>query len=77
VALAELGERFSGHELVTGTAAFSTMWGFGALAGSMLAGWSIAGFGPDGLPFSMAAVFLVFVVATFASMRTAEQRTVR
>ena len=27
VALAELGERFSGHELVTGTASFSTMWG--------------------------------------------------
>ena len=77
VALAELGERFSGHELVTGTAAFSTMWGFGALAGSMLAGWSIAGFGPDGLPFTMSAVFLVFVVATFASMRTAGQRTVR
>ena len=77
VALAELGERFSGHELVTGTAAFSTMWGFGALAGSMLAGWSIAGFGPDGLPFTMSAVFLVFVVATFASMRTVGQRTVR
>ena len=33
VALAELGERFSGHELVTGTASFSTMWGMGALAG--------------------------------------------
>lgn len=77
VALAELGERFTGHELVTGTAAFSTMWGLGALAGSLLAGWSIAGFGPDGLPFTMAAVFLVFVVAAFASMRPAGQRTGR
>jgi MFS family permease len=63
VALAELGERFSGHELVTGTASFSTMWGFGALAGSLAAGWSIAAFGPDGLPFTMAAVFLVFIIA--------------
>jgi MFS family permease len=70
VALAELGEKFSGHELVTGTASFSTMWGLGALAGSLAAGWSIAGFGPDGLPFSMAAVFLVFVLAVAASRGT-------
>ena len=67
VALAELGERFSGHELVTGTASFSTMWGLGALAGSLTAGWSIAGFGPDGLPFTMAAVFLVFIVSVILS----------
>jgi MFS family permease len=73
VALAELGERFSGHELVTGTASFSTMWGMGALVGSLAAGWSIAGFGPDGLPFSMAAVFLVFIVSAIVSA-TREQR---
>lgn len=65
VALAELGERFSGHELVTGTASFSTSWGSGALAGSLIAGWSIAGFGPDGLPYTMAAVFAVFLLAMF------------
>ena len=68
VSLGELGERFSGHELVTGTASFSTMWGVGALVGSLAAGWSIAGFGPDGLPFSMAAVFLVFILAVLTSM---------
>jgi len=67
VALAELGERFSGHDLVAGTAAFSTMWGAGALAGSLAAGWSIAAFGPDGLPFSLAAIFLVFILAALAS----------
>lgn len=71
VALGELGERFSGHELVTGTASFSTMWGVGALGGSLAAGWSIAAVGPDGLPFSMAAVFLVFIVAVLASGGTA------
>ena len=74
VALAELGERFSGHELVTGTASFSTMWGFGALAGSLAAGWSIAAFGPDGLPFSMAAVFLVFILSIAATRGTARRR---
>jgi len=73
VALAELGERFSGHELVTGTASFSTMWGLGALVGSLAAGWSIAGFGPDGLPFSMAAVFLVFILSAIVSA-TRERR---
>ena len=71
VALGELGERFSGHELVTGTASFSTMWGVGALGGSLAAGWSIAAVGPDGLPFSMAAVFLDFIVAVLASGGTA------
>ena len=74
VALAELGERFSGHELVTGTASFSTMWGFGALAGSLAAGWSIAAFGPDGLPFTMAAVFLIFILSIAAGKGTARRQ---
>ena len=75
VALAELGERFSGHELVAGTASFSTMWGVGALVGSLAAGWSIAGFGPDGLPFSMAAVFAVFIVCAIFSASREKQQT--
>ena len=66
VALAELGDRFSGHELVTGTASFSTAWGSGALAGSLIAGWAIAGFGPDGLPYTMAAIFTLFLLVMFA-----------
>jgi MFS family permease len=69
VALGELGERFSGHELVTGTASFSTTWGLGALAGSLSAGWSIAAFGPDGMPYTMSAIFLIFIVATAQSLR--------
>ena len=69
VALAELGERFSGHELVTGTASFSTTWGTGALAGSLIAGWSIAAFGPDGLPYTIASIFVIFIVSTAHSMR--------
>ncbi|MCB1379879.1 MAG: MFS transporter [Alphaproteobacteria bacterium] len=68
VSLAELGDRFSGHELVTGTAAFSTTWGSGALAGSLTAGWSIAAFGPDGLPYTLAMIFVIFIAATAASL---------
>lgn len=63
MALAELGERFSGHELVAGTAAFSTMWGAAALFGALLGGWAIDRFGPDGLPYSIAVVFVGFILA--------------
>jgi MFS family permease len=73
VALGELGERFTGHELVAGTAAFSTTWGMGALVGSLAAGWSIAALGPDGLPFSMAGCFLIFIVTVLHSIRTANK----
>ena len=69
VALGELGERFSGHELVTGTASFSTTWGTGALAGSLIAGWSIAAMGPDGLPYTLATIFVIFIVTAATSMR--------
>ena len=69
VALGELGERFSGHELVTGTASFSTTWGLGALAGSLVAGWSIAAFGPDGLPYTLASIFLIFILAAASTLR--------
>lgn len=73
VALGELGERFTGHELVAGTAAFSTTWGLGALAGSLFAGWSIAALGPDGLPYSMSAYFLIFIATVLISIRTARK----
>ena len=62
LALAELGERFSGHELVAGTAAFSTIWGGGALFGALLGGWAIERYGPDGLPYAVTAVFLGFIL---------------
>lgn len=66
LALAELGERFSGHELVAGTTAFSTMWGGAALVGALLAGWAIDRFGPDGLPYAVAAAFLGFILTIAA-----------
>lgn len=69
VALGELGERFSGHELVTGTASFSTVWGTGALAGALIGGWSIAALGPDGLPYTLALIFLIFILTAAATIR--------
>ena len=62
VALSELGERFSGNELVAGTASFATVWGLGAHhSGRCSAGWAFQGFGPDGLPSSIAAIFAFFI----------------
>lgn len=66
MALSELGERFSGNELVAGTAAFSTVWGAGALIGALIGGWAMDHFGPDGLPYSTAIVFGAFIVAIAA-----------
>jgi MFS family permease len=63
VGLASLGDRFEGDELVAGNAAFAGMWGTGALAGSVIGGWAMAGFGPHGLPYALAACFLVFLAA--------------
>jgi MFS family permease len=69
LALAELGERFTGHELVAGTATFSTMWGGAALVGALLGGLAMEQFGPDGLPLAIAIVFAFFIV--MIAVRTA------
>ncbi|GJL83306.1 MAG: MFS transporter [marine bacterium B5-7] len=58
VVLATLGTKFSGEDLVTGSAAFAVMWGIGALLGSILGGWSMTLFGPHGLPMLLAVLYL-------------------
>jgi len=60
VALAELGDRFTGHELTTGSACFSTTWGAGALLGALGTGLAFNSFGPDGMPYCLAAVIAAF-----------------
>lgn len=59
VSLAALGNRFSGAELVNGTASFAIVWGFGALIGSVAGGWAMLGFGSHGLPLGLALIYLV------------------
>lgn len=66
VALAELGDRFKGDELVQGAAAFASMWGGGALLGALMAGWAMAWFGPHGLPLSLGISFVLFFAAMSA-----------
>jgi len=62
VSLVSLGSRFSGIELVNGTASFAIVWGFGALIGSISGGWVMLGFGSHGLPIGLALVYLLLAI---------------
>ena len=63
VAMAELGDRFSGHELVTGSSSFAVMWGLGALLGSISGGWAMSIFGAFGLPLLIATSYSILLGA--------------
>jgi len=63
VALADLGDRFSGQELITGSSTFAVMWGIGALFGSVMGGWSMAWLGPHGLPLFFALAYAILTVS--------------
>jgi MFS family permease len=62
VSLSALGERFTGSELITGSASFAIVWGFGALIGSVSGGWAMLGFDSHGLPLSLAFVYLLLAI---------------
>jgi MFS family permease len=74
VGLAMLGDRFTGTDLVAGTAAFATVWGGGSLVGAVLCGWTMDGFGPDALPYTLAAVFGIYLVVNARRPLIASQR---
>jgi MFS family permease len=65
VGLAQLGDRFTGADLVAGTSAFSTIWGLGALAGSVVSGLAMDWFGPDGFPHALLAIFVTYLIVRF------------
>jgi MFS family permease len=65
----ELGNRFSGQQLVAGNAAFGLMWGVGGVAGPPGAGAAMQFVGPVGLPaviMSLSAVLIAF--ATYRAL---------
>ena len=75
VSLASLGDRFTGQELVSGSAAFAVVWGIGALLGSVSAGWAMSAFGPHGLPVACAAVYLLLVVGLVVRGQSASRNS--
>jgi MFS family permease len=67
VALAELGDRFSGPDLIAGASAIAAMWGVGGLAGPPIAGLAIDMFGVSAMPVTLAAVYVVLVAGLLVS----------
>ncbi len=59
VALADLGDRFSGIQLVNGAASFATMWGMGAFIGSISGGWAMTASSEWGLPGFLGICYLL------------------
>jgi MFS family permease len=62
IGLAQLGDRFQGADLIAGTSAFSTAWGLGALAGSVVCGLAMNQFGPNGFPQALLAIFVGYLI---------------
>jgi MFS family permease len=62
IGLAQLGDRFQGADLIAGTSAFSTAWGLGALAGSVVCGLAMNQFGPDGFPNALLVIFVGYLI---------------
>jgi predicted MFS family arabinose efflux permease len=65
IGLAQLGDGFTGADLIAGTSAFSTVWGMGALTGSVVCGLAMDRFGPDGFPTALLAIFLAYLAVRF------------
>ena len=61
IALVLLGEQFKGADLAAASAVFGVMWGLGSVIGPPVGGLSMAMFPPDGVPWSMALVFALFL----------------
>jgi MFS family permease len=70
VALAELGDRFSGRMLLTGNAAFGLAWGVGGIIGPATTGAAMDLFGPGMLPLSMGLGFVVLALVFFWPKRS-------
>ena len=64
IALVELGDRYSGSTLLVANAAFAVMWGIGGISGPPVVGAVMDAIGPNGLPYLLAGLFAVLLVAT-------------
>jgi MFS family permease len=67
IGLAQLGDRFKGPDLIAGTSAFSTVWGLGALTGSVVSGIAMDWFGPNGFPTALLVIFLAYLLVRFVT----------
>ena len=73
--LVALGNRFSGAELINGSAAFGVIWGFGALLGSVSGGLTMLASASHGLPIGLALIYLL--LAAGITWRQLSQKRLR
>ena len=66
VSLVFIGMYLRGGHLIAANAAFGVVWGFGSMVGGPTSGRMIELAGPNGMPLSVAVVFLVLTVLVFA-----------
>lgn len=69
MSLIQLGERFTGHALIAGNAAFALVWGIGGIAGSPATGLAMELVGPQGLPLSLALLCAILAALLAAGGR--------
>ena len=69
VSLIQLGERFTGHALIAGNAAFAFAWGIGGIAGSPATGLAMQLIGHQGLPLSLGLLSFVLVMLVMTERR--------
>jgi len=74
VSLVALGSRFSGHELINGSASFGIIWGFGALLGSISGGLTMLASASHGLPIGLALIYLVLAGGITWRQMSAQRR---
>ncbi len=67
--LIQLGERFTGHALIAGNAAFALVWGIGGIVGSPATGLAMQLIGHQGLPSSLGLLCCVLAVFLMAERR--------
>jgi MFS family permease len=74
VGLAQLGDRFTGPDLIAGTSAFSTVWGLGALTGSVACGMGMDTYGPGGFPEALLIIFLMYLAVRLVTWAIRRRR---
>lgn len=67
VALAFVGDIFKGHDIVSASAGIAAMWGLGGLIGPPLTGSLIDQFGIGILPWVLAGIYIVLLLALVLS----------
>ena len=68
LALAELGDRFSGSLLLAGNAAFALMWGVGGLIGPPTVGAAMNFIDPEGFPITLGLSYAMLTALIVTNM---------